>query len=268
MGELNSNIQEKTLEDLPLEVLSMIVCYLPSVDRDYRSIEQCFHLETALNRPKGNVYYTLCFTRLFHYGIIAKGTFLGELLRRFSFLKLLYEKATSLEQWRSFTKALDFLAPGPSFSYLVAGGFVAYQLGRTNSYGYVDVFVFHPNYTSANIRNHSIQNWEMTDSNYGILAAQFYRVYNLKRCEIQIILVDSDVFDFNDAATSLLYHFDLQICQCALLPNGKSLVVNSCMQPLRRTRRCTSRQRKYEERLGCPPGTLCEFKCKHWKTLY
>jgi len=199
---------------------------------------------------------------------IESGTFLGQLLRRFPYLKLLFEKTTSLEQWRSFTKALDYLAPSPSFNYLVAGGFAAYQLGRTNSYGDVDVFVFHPNYTTSITHNHSIHNWKMTDNHYGIIAAQFYRVYNMKYCGIQIILVDSQVFDFIDAATSLLYNFDLQICQCALLPNGKSLIVHSCMEPPKRPGRFTGRQRKYEERLDCHLGTCCASECKHWKSLY
>lgn len=48
----------KELEDMPLEIICMIACHLPSVDRDYRSVEQCLALEKALGRKRGIAYFT------------------------------------------------------------------------------------------------------------------------------------------------------------------------------------------------------------------
>lgn len=48
-----NNKPENTLEALSIEVLCTIVCYLPSGDRDYRSIKQWHCHEQFLNRPGG-----------------------------------------------------------------------------------------------------------------------------------------------------------------------------------------------------------------------
>jgi len=91
-------------------------------------------------------------------------------------------------------------------------------------------------------------------------------VYNKPDCIFQIILIEDDEkIPLEDLASFILYSFDMQICQCAIMPDGEYLLVDGCMKSAPSK---SSRVRKYEDRIA-KHDLKCNAVCfKHWKSVY
>lgn len=209
------------------------------VDRGYRLIEQCVALEASLGLES------------------------GKLTARFPMGKILYEQATSIEEWRSLVDALDQIAPGSSpLRWFIAGGFVAHQLGRTNYHSDIDIYLCSTHQSGGDVPSEAA-GWAIRR---GYDQHSDFVVYNKPDCIFQIILIeDDDKLPVVDLASFILYSFDMQICQCAVMPDGEYLVVDGCM---RSAPSKSSRVRKYEDRIA-KHDLKCNAICsKHWKSVY
>jgi len=233
------------LRQLPLEIIIMIVDYLRE-NRGYRNIEKIVALEDVLGLPSGT------------------------LLKRLPFEKALFDESTSMNQWISFTDALDQLAPNPRIDYVIAGGFAAHMIDRTNMHGDIDVFIFQSEplvSPTTDVCNwHSIGDPRTNSFPTGFPA---FRVYNSLKSPFQIIVIGETIGNIEDNTAHLLYNFDLQICQCAMMPIRKLVTVDTCMKLQQfGSYKQIERQLKYKSRLA-HHGKFCKrVRCNHWEHAY
>jgi len=194
----------------------------------------------------------------------------GILTRRFPFEKLLYDQATSMNEWRSLVEALDQLISDTSpLRWFVAGGFVAHQLGRTNLHGDVDIYVCYPKNNDGRDHSDLRGGWTLDQGYEDANNDEYFAVYNKENVVYQIILLfEGEVIpNVKDVAASRLNTYDFQVCQCALMSNGEYLVVDSCM-PFYKPREGCVRKSKYQARLAAHDPKCKLFRCHHWQSVY
>jgi len=190
----------------------------------------------------------------------------GTLTDHFRLEKLLMDQSSSINQWRNVVSTLDQLIPQTPARYMVAGGFMAHQLGRTTKHGDVDIFISQP--LRSTVPNVPDCNEHLHYDLGG--PHRYFRVYSMDNSPYQFIVNygDDEASSISDLAASILYDFDIQICQCAMLSNGKTVVVASCMPMPPQDSNSPYRIQKYRERLA-RHNPLCPIFCsQHWEFPY
>ena len=227
-----------SLSTLPPELVSMILDFM-ACGRPYRIIEEVDRLEKILNLPSG--FFT----------------------DHLPLEKLLMDQSNSTIQWRNVVTALDQLIPETPARYMVAGGFIAHQLGRTTRHGDVDIFISRPMLSTIP----DVQGCQQHPA-YGLGGFhRFFRVFDMVNSPFQFIVNYASNESIRDFAASILYDFDMQICQCAMLSNGKTAVVDTCM-PMPPKHPNLNRIQKYRERLARHTHMCPIFCSQHWEFPY
>lgn len=230
-----------SFQTLPPELKAIILNFM-ACGRPYRIIEEVVRLEAIFNLTSGT------------------------LTNHFRLEKLLMDQSSSTNQWRDVVKTLDQLIPQTPARYMVAGGFMAHQLGRTTKHGDIDIFISHPLRSTVPDVPNCIEHlhYELGGPH------RYFRVFSMENSPYQFIVHYGNDEDSNisDLASSILYDFDMQICQCAMLSNGKTIVVDSCMPMPPKDSDKPYRIQKYCERLA-RHNPLCPIFCsQHWEFPY
>lgn len=191
----------------------------------------------------------------------------GDLTGHFRLEQLLMDQTSSIEEWRNVVNTLDQLIPKAPIRFMVAGGFMAHRLGRTTKHGDIDIFIYRP---FPVVETRPLIAGCDEHVSYGLGGPyRYFLVYDMVDSPFQFIVNygGDDVGKISDAAASILYEFDMQICQCAMLSNGKTVVVDTCM-PMPPKDPNLYRIQKYRERLA-RHTPVCSVSCsQHWEFPY
>lgn len=198
------------LADLPLEIIFTILDHVAG-NRAYRCIEQCLTLESILGLTN------------------------GELTGRYPLVKLLFDKSNSMNEWKSLVDFLDelTLVTGSTLRWFLAGKFVSSQLGRIEerslSTTFIKIYLCYPRQSSGSRKlQRKIAGWTLERGGHH---SYIYKRDN--NCIFKFFLVldkeRGNPTRVDNAAATVLYSFNLKINQCALMPNGQFLTVDTCM---------------------------------------
>lgn len=230
-----------SFQTLPAELKKTILDFMAS-GRPYRVIEEVVRLEDIFKLTPGT------------------------LTDFFRLEKLLMDQSSSINQWRDVVSTLDQLIPQTPVRYMVAGGFMAHELGRTTEHGDVDVFISIPFNSPVPDVPGLVEHlhYELGGPH------RYFRVYSMENSPFQFIVNygDDDDSNISDLAASILYDFDMQTCQCAMLSNGKTVVIDSCMAFLPKEDINLYRIQKYRERLASHTPMCTNFCSQHWEFPY
>lgn len=183
--------------------------------------------------------------------------------------KLLFKLANNKNEWEHVVKFLQPFQIGKKFSMFIAGGYAAFRDGRTTKFNDIDIFLYAKSDEIEQsddfiniIKNaccHPNNSWFTTISYKE--CDQNSIVFTSKETRFQVIIKKKLPPSLNrhiekDVAAWVLYQFDLQICQCAILPNKDFIIIHSCQnENISESKK--QRQIKYDKR-----------KQKCWTSVY
>lgn len=225
------------LTKMPMEMIFEILDKLTG-DHPYRHVEQIVAMETVLGLQE------------------------GALLARYPFEKTLFEESTSMNQWNSFVTAIDSLVLNQQPKWFIAGGFVARKMGRTKKHRDVDVYLS----IDRPFGSWSTPPGWMQGDYYGFPSNNFL-VYNKTNCPFQIIVYQDIGASVRDICAGVMNSFDLQICQCSMLPCGEIISLASCNTASQHFAR-NPRKVKYNARVQNHGRKCKRARCNHWEEAY